>query len=68
MFEHECVPYDCRDECVGGRVDEAKAVCFACPVRGPCTEWMMTNKQDDGVIAGTTKQERIKMRKAAKNQ
>lgn len=66
FFSHECNPRRCRLGCYGDDVEQAKSVCSVCPVFGSCWHWMMsdTNGHNDGVIAGTTKQERIKLRKA----
>ena len=41
--------------------DEAKAVCANCPVREPCLEWALANREHDGVWGGATERERRRM-------
>jgi WhiB family transcriptional regulator, redox-sensing transcriptional regulator len=36
----------------------AKAVCAQCPVRQPCLEYALTNRERDGVWGGATEKER----------
>jgi WhiB family redox-sensing transcriptional regulator len=38
--------------------DEAKAICAACPVRQPCLEYALANRERDGVWGGATEKER----------
>jgi WhiB family redox-sensing transcriptional regulator len=38
--------------------DEAKAICGACPVRQPCLEYALANRERDGVWGGATEKER----------
>jgi len=40
---------------------EAKAVCNNCPVREPCLEWALGNREHDGVWGGATERERRRM-------
>ena len=40
---------------------EAKAVCAECPVREPCLEWALANREQDGVWGGATERERRRM-------
>src|SRR5205085_11233732 len=40
---------------------EAKAVCATCPVREPCLEWALSNREHDGVWGGATERERRRM-------
>jgi WhiB family redox-sensing transcriptional regulator len=41
--------------------EEAKAICDACPVREPCLEYALTNRERDGVWGGATERERRRM-------
>jgi WhiB family transcriptional regulator, redox-sensing transcriptional regulator len=36
----------------------AKAICAACPVREPCLEYALVNRERDGVWGGCTEKER----------
>ena len=38
--------------------DEAKAICAACPVRGPCLEYALLAREKLGVWGGLTERER----------
>ena len=40
---------------------EAKHVCANCPVREPCLEWALANREHDGVWGGATERERRRM-------
>jgi len=65
FFKHNCDVHRCRNGCRSGNVDKAKAICASCPVLGQCyTAAILEQTYDDGVIAGTTKRERIALRKA----
>ena len=46
--------YPATDE----EADEAKAVCFACPVQGDCLEHAIGNREHNGVWGGATERER----------
>jgi WhiB family redox-sensing transcriptional regulator len=37
---------------------EAKAVCDRCPVRQPCLEWALSNREKEGVWGGCNERER----------
>jgi WhiB family transcriptional regulator, redox-sensing transcriptional regulator len=37
---------------------EAKEVCAGCPVRQPCLEYALVNREREGVWGGTTERER----------
>ena len=39
----------------------AKAICAECPVREPCLEYALTNRERDGVWGGATERERRRM-------
>jgi WhiB family redox-sensing transcriptional regulator len=41
--------------------EEAKAICRACPVREPCLEYALVNRERDGVWGGATERERRRM-------
>ena len=43
------------------QTEEAKAVCRECPVREPCLEYALTNRERDGVWGGATERERRRM-------
>lgn len=41
--------------------DEAKATCAECPVRQPCLEHALANREHDGVWGGATERERRRL-------
>jgi WhiB family redox-sensing transcriptional regulator len=41
--------------------EEAKAICRECPVREPCLDYALTNRERDGVWGGATERERRRM-------
>jgi WhiB family redox-sensing transcriptional regulator len=41
--------------------EAAKAVCAVCPVRQPCLEYALANRERDGVWGGATERERRRM-------
>jgi transcription factor WhiB len=48
----------------------AKAVCFSCPVKGPCLEWAYANERStyrEGLYAGTTGPERERFSESPEN-
>ena len=54
----------------GAAFDEiiaAKAVCAVCPVQTPCLRFALTTNQAYGIWGGTTEDERIMMRRLARN-
>ena len=46
--------YPATDE----EAEPAKAVCGVCPVRQPCLEFALANRERDGVWGGATEKER----------
>lgn len=46
--------YPASDE----EVEAAKAICTVCPVREPCLEYALANRERDGVWGGATERER----------
>jgi WhiB family redox-sensing transcriptional regulator len=46
------------------QIEMAKAVCFACEVRGECLEWALVTGQDSGVWGGMSEEERRALRRA----
>lgn len=48
------------------QLDEARKVCFACPVREDCAEFALANNEDDGMWGGYTARQRRKIRKLRK--
>jgi len=40
------------------QIEEAKQVCRACPVCGPCLRWALERGENAGVWGGTTEDER----------
>ena len=40
---------------------EAKAICAVCPVREPCLDYALTNREREGVWGGATERERRRM-------
>lgn len=49
--------YPASDE----EAEAAKAVCGVCPVRQPCLEFALANRERDGVWGGATEKERRRM-------
>jgi WhiB family redox-sensing transcriptional regulator len=43
------------------QADEAKAICFICPVREPCLEHAITAREKQGVWGGLTERERRRL-------
>ena len=43
------------------QTEEAKAICRECPVREPCLEYALANRERDGVWGGATERERRRM-------
>jgi WhiB family redox-sensing transcriptional regulator len=41
--------------------EEAKAICASCPVRQPCLEHALMNRERDGVWGGLTDRERRRL-------
>lgn len=41
--------------------EPAKAICTTCPVREPCLEYALANRERDGVWGGATERERRRM-------
>jgi len=46
------------------QIDQAKAVCETCPVKGPCLQFALATNQDSGIWGGTTEEDRRKLRRA----
>lgn len=46
--------YPASDE----EAEAAKAICAICPVREPCLEYALANRERDGVWGGATERER----------
>lgn len=40
---------------------QAKAICDSCPVRQPCLEWALTDRERYGVWGGLTERERRRL-------
>ena len=40
---------------------EAKAICASCPVREPCLEYALGNREAEGIWGGTTARERRRL-------
>jgi WhiB family redox-sensing transcriptional regulator len=45
------------------QIEDAKAVCAACPVQGPCLEFALATNQDSGIWGGTSEEERRRLRR-----
>jgi WhiB family redox-sensing transcriptional regulator len=43
------------------QTEEARAICRECPVREPCLEYALANRERDGVWGGATERERRRM-------
>ncbi len=41
--------------------EAAKSICAICPVREPCLEYALANRERDGVWGGATERERRRM-------
>ncbi len=41
--------------------EAAKAICAGCPVRQPCLEHALSNREHEGIWGGTTARERRRM-------
>lgn len=48
------------------QIEEAKRICAACPVRGPCLAWALDQGVVSGIWGGTGEAERRAMRRAAR--
>lgn len=48
----------------GVGVEVARAICASCPVKGPCLEYAIKNKIDQGVWGGASERERRRIRAA----
>jgi WhiB family transcriptional regulator, redox-sensing transcriptional regulator len=46
------------------QIEQAKAICRMCAVRGECLEWAMGTGQDAGVWGGLSEEERRALRRA----
>lgn len=44
-------------------VAAARQICAGCPVAAPCLEWAVAHPNEQGVWAGTTDNERRKLRR-----
>lgn len=47
------------------RIEQAKVVCSNCPVIAECLEWALQVEDMEGIVGGTTMEERDEMRRAA---
>jgi WhiB family transcriptional regulator, redox-sensing transcriptional regulator len=47
------------------QIEEAKAVCRACPVMERCLQWALESGQEHGVWGGLSEDERRRMRRRA---
>lgn len=47
----------------GPRVEQAKAVCATCPIRIPCLDYAIWNRESFGVWGGLTTRERGRFRR-----
>lgn len=45
------------------QIEQAKAVCLACPVVSECLEFALTTNQDAGIWGATSEEERRKLRR-----
>jgi WhiB family redox-sensing transcriptional regulator len=45
------------------QIEQAKAVCRACPAQSPCLEFALSTNQESGVWGGTSEEERRKLRR-----
>ena len=47
------------------QIEEAKAVCRECDVKGICLQWAIDNNQDSGVWGGMSEEERRALKRRA---
>ncbi len=50
----------------GGSTRDAKAVCSACPVRGPCLDYALDHDETYGIWGGTSERERRRLRRGTR--
>lgn len=50
------------------QLEEAKAVCAGCPVRGRCLDWAVLTGVDHGVWGGLSEDERRALKRRARRQ
>lgn len=48
----------------GGSTKDAKKVCQGCPVKDPCLQWALDNKQRFGVWGGLSERERLRLQQS----
>ncbi|MFV2179521.1 WhiB family transcriptional regulator [Actinomadura sp. LOL_016] len=48
------------------RIEAVREVCAACPAERPCLEWALTSGEPHGIWAGTTPDERRRIRATRK--
>jgi WhiB family redox-sensing transcriptional regulator len=44
-------------------IEEAKSICWGCPVADECLEYAIESNQTYGIWGGTTEQERVRLRR-----
>lgn len=42
-------------------IERARGICVACPVRQPCLEYALANRERDGIWGGATEKDRRRM-------
>lgn len=57
-----------NDEGQAAAAQEARNICAGCPVRDPCLEYAVANREQHGIWGGTTERERRKIRKQRRRQ
>jgi WhiB family transcriptional regulator, redox-sensing transcriptional regulator len=50
------------------QIEQAKAICMQCEVRGQCLEWALATGQDAGVWGGMSEEERRALRRARRRE
>jgi WhiB family transcriptional regulator, redox-sensing transcriptional regulator len=50
------------------QIEQAKAICMLCEVRGQCLEWALATGQDAGVWGGLSEEERRALRRARRRE
>ena len=53
------------DDVNGGNTNQARKLCAACDVREQCLAWSLTQEDQPGIFAGTTRKQRARLRMEA---
>ena len=53
------------DDTNGGNTNQARKLCTACPAIASCLAWSLTQEDQPGIFAGTTRKQRARLRMEA---